>query len=104
MPGGRTDHFEFFTHSADGFTPARQIYGAPNPFRDREVAGTCYALDFPVCGILQDYLQPLSRVMSPFDSIGVSQQGGANQRAGRWGRLCFRGFGRRGRARSPRRG
>lgn len=26
VPGGRTDHFEFFTHSADGFTPARRIY------------------------------------------------------------------------------
>jgi hypothetical protein len=32
------------------------------------VAGTRYALDFPVFGILQNYLQPLSHAMSLFDS------------------------------------
>lgn len=60
VPGGRRDHFEFFSHSADGFTPARRIQSVPDSFRDREVAGTCYALDFSVFGILQNYLRLLA--------------------------------------------
>jgi hypothetical protein len=62
------DHFELLPHAAGRFTSARQVQSPPDPLRDRHVASARYALNFPVLGIFQNYLQSFSHDLSLSDS------------------------------------
>jgi hypothetical protein len=56
----RSDHFELLPYSTGRFTSACQFQSPPDPLRDRHTASARDALNFPVLGIFQNYLQSFS--------------------------------------------
>jgi len=64
----RTDDVKFLAGIAGRFTPPRPVQRLADPFCNGHMPRARHALNFTVVGVLQDYLESFSHIVSVSDS------------------------------------